>query len=113
MERNCANKQANILRTQAKKQAAKDQGFPSSSLCKLLFLATEKANAAIQAIDVISKPRQEWSPPELSDKQMQEEMEDGLEISDVAGIFEDTEDGLKICHAGAGHKRKLTPAQLK
>ena len=54
-----------------------------------------------------------WSPPELSDRETQEEMEDGLEASNVAGIFEKDEDGLKMCHVGAGYGRKLTPAQLK
>ena len=40
-------------------------------------------------------------------------MEDGLEASDVAGIFEKDEDGLKTCHMGAGYGHTLTPAQLK
>ena len=67
----------------------------------------------MQATNAISKPRQEWSPPKLSDREMEEEMEDGLEASDIAGIFENDKDSLKMCHKGAGYGRKLTPSQLK
>ena len=87
LQRHRANKQANILQKQAKDQAAKDSGFPSS-LSRLLCVATKRANTAIQ------EPRQEWSPPKLPSREMQEEMENGLEASDVAGTFEKDEDGL-------------------